>query len=183
MKKASLKHELEGVYVGSGNVFEDLNIPDAEAHDLKVQLAIRLNEIISDSGFSQSEIANRLGMKQPHVSKLTNYKLQGFSAERLMMLLVRLGYSLTIQISSQTQDEACLRVATVAEEVVPTVSEFDRHEKYAATWHHVSSGHSVASPPARNIDQDSEEYYGAPVGTSIERLTARFAHAHGVRPQ
>jgi predicted XRE-type DNA-binding protein len=111
MIKKSSKNSL-GVYEGSGNIFEDLNIPDAAENELKAQLAMQLNQVIESLQCSQSEVAKRLGVKQPQVSLIANYKLQGFSAERLMQFLVSLGRSLTIQISAESVQQPRIEVVT-----------------------------------------------------------------------
>jgi predicted XRE-type DNA-binding protein len=74
---------------GSGNVFADLGLPDAEERQTKLRLAYALNAVIERTRLGQAAAA-RLGLNQPKVSALRNYKLEGFSAERLMTLLTAL---------------------------------------------------------------------------------------------
>ena len=50
---------------GSGNVYADLNVPDADAMLLKAQLATKIGEIIQARGWSQQQAAKVLGMTQP----------------------------------------------------------------------------------------------------------------------
>src|SRR3972149_1119964 len=73
----------EVVVAGSGNVFRDLGFADSEDRKLRVQLAVRLNELIDEQRLSQAAVAKRFGVPQPHVSDLRNYKLSRFSSERL----------------------------------------------------------------------------------------------------
>ena len=72
----------EVVEAGSGNVFEDLGFADAGERRLKVQLAMRVNELIKGLGLTQAKAAKLFGIPQPHVSELANYKLSRFSSER-----------------------------------------------------------------------------------------------------
>ena len=74
----------ETVEMGSGNVFADLGLPDADERRLRVQLATRLNDLLKAEGLTQAAAAKRLGIAQPHVSELKNYKLGRFSSERLL---------------------------------------------------------------------------------------------------
>lgn len=74
----------ETVEMGSGNVFADLGLPDADERHLRVQLATRLNDLLKAEGLTQAAAAKRLGIAQPHVSELKNYKLGRFSSERLL---------------------------------------------------------------------------------------------------
>lgn len=83
---------------GSGNVFADLGYPDAKERQLKVALAIRLNEALKSRQLRQAGIAALLGIPQPHVSDLLNFKLNRFSVERLMAFLAILGHDVEIVI-------------------------------------------------------------------------------------
>ncbi len=83
---------------GSGNVFEDLGFPDAEERRTKLWLAFTLNDILSNMRLSQKEAAMRLGINQPKISALKNYKLDGFSVARLMDFLTALSYDIDIVI-------------------------------------------------------------------------------------
>ena len=69
---------------GSSNVFADLGLPDADERNLRTKLAVRLNELIQSEGLTRTLVAKRLGITQPHVSELKNYKLARFSSERLL---------------------------------------------------------------------------------------------------
>jgi predicted XRE-type DNA-binding protein len=82
----------------SGNVFADLGLPDAEENKTKLVLALRLNERIKALGLKQAEIAKRLGIAQPNVSALTNYRLDNFSSEKLMEFFNSLGYDVDVLI-------------------------------------------------------------------------------------
>ena len=71
---------------GSTNVFEDLGYPDAAERQAKLRLAYALNQVLDARRLSQADAAKVLGVAQPKVSALQNYKLAGFSVERLMNL-------------------------------------------------------------------------------------------------
>jgi predicted XRE-type DNA-binding protein len=86
------------VEVGSGNVFRDLGRPDAEERQLKVQMAMRVNALLADTGMTQAQMASRLGIPQPHVSDLINYKLNRFSVDRLIHFATLLGRDVDIVI-------------------------------------------------------------------------------------
>ncbi len=75
---------MEMVEPGSGNVFADLGLPDSDERQLRVQLAMRLNALLKAEGLTQAAAAKILGIAQPHVSELRNYKLNRFSSERLL---------------------------------------------------------------------------------------------------
>ena len=98
---------------GSDNVLADLGIENAEELSTKVQLAVAINRIIHGRRLKQAEIAACLGTPQPKVSALMNYKLDGFSVERLMHFLTALGRDVEIRIrkAPRSREEGRIRVA------------------------------------------------------------------------
>lgn len=72
-------------------------VPDV-IHDgsAKATLASKLNELLDANGLSQSAAAQLLGMPQPKVSAIRNYKLRGISLERLMQALLALNQQVEI---------------------------------------------------------------------------------------
>ena len=87
------------VEVGSSNVFKDLGLADADERKLKVQLAMRVNELIAGKAYTQAQVAALFGLAQPHVSELVNYRLNRFSSERLMHFMTLLDRDVQIVIS------------------------------------------------------------------------------------
>lgn len=83
---------------GSGNVFADLDRPDAEAHLLKAKLVTRIDAIIRQRGLTQVAAAKLLGLSQPDVSRLLRGNFREFSVERLLRLLIALGRDVEIVI-------------------------------------------------------------------------------------
>jgi predicted XRE-type DNA-binding protein len=93
----------EAIVESSGNVFADLGFKDAEARQTKVRLAAAINGIISRRGRTQAEAARQLGISQPKVSALLNYRLEGFSVERLMHFLTALDQDVEIVIRDKSR--------------------------------------------------------------------------------
>ena len=83
---------------GSGNVFADLGLPDADAHIVKAELVSRIEDIVSQRGMTQTEAARLLGLSQPDVSKLLRGDFRQYSLERLFRLLTTLGRDIEIVI-------------------------------------------------------------------------------------
>ena len=82
----------------SGNVFADLGLKNAAEKKTKIRLAVTINNILEKTHLSQAQAAERLGINQPKISALANYRLQGFSVERLMHFLNALGCEVEIVI-------------------------------------------------------------------------------------
>jgi predicted XRE-type DNA-binding protein len=66
--------------------------------DPRVRLASCVNELMVRSEMTQRVAAERLGMPQPKVSAIRNYRLKGISLERLLEALVALDQSITISV-------------------------------------------------------------------------------------
>jgi predicted XRE-type DNA-binding protein len=88
----------------SGNVFADLELPDADEHLLKAQLAVQIRRFIEQKGWTQSEAAEIIGLDQPKVSSLLRGRLAGFSVDRLLNILNRLGHNVEVRISAKEHD-------------------------------------------------------------------------------
>jgi predicted XRE-type DNA-binding protein len=88
----------ERIIPGSGNVFADMGLPDAVELDTKARLGAAICRIVERRKLTQIEVAAALGINQPKVSALLHYKLEGFSAERLMRFLTALGHDVEIVI-------------------------------------------------------------------------------------
>ena len=82
----------------SGNAFADLGLADAEEKETKVRLAVAINQIIENMAVSQTAAAELLNINQPKISALVNYRLSGFSVERLIQFLNALGCDVEILI-------------------------------------------------------------------------------------
>jgi predicted XRE-type DNA-binding protein len=102
------------VVPSSGNVFADLGLPNAEEKQTKVRLAVAINQIIESRKLSQVAAARRLKVNQPKVSALSNYRLEGFSVERLMNLLTALDRDVDIVIRRKPRSRKAGRIAVRA---------------------------------------------------------------------
>ncbi|MXY48422.1 MAG: XRE family transcriptional regulator [Gemmatimonadetes bacterium] len=108
MKSQSVKIER-----GSGNVFADLGLPDAETHLLKAELVTRIDRIIRQRRLKQVEAAKLLGLSQPDVSRLMRGDFREYSIDRLLRLLTTLGRDVKIVIrESDTGRPGRLSVGT-----------------------------------------------------------------------
>jgi len=84
--------------IGSGNVFKDLGIPNAEEHLVKAHLVFKINAIMKDRGLMQAEAGDLLGITQPDVSKMLRGDFKQFSVERLLRFLVALNQDVEIVV-------------------------------------------------------------------------------------
>ena len=99
---------------GSGNVFADLGLPEAKEMQTKLRLAYAINEIVESRRLTQANAAELLGIPQPRISALKNYKLEGFSVERLMTFLTALDRDVEISIRKRTSSRVPAKITVVA---------------------------------------------------------------------
>lgn len=59
---------------------------------LKANMMIAIRSIIESKDWNQSDAARELGVSQPRISNLKNGKIDKFSVDMLMDLLVKLGF-------------------------------------------------------------------------------------------
>jgi predicted XRE-type DNA-binding protein len=95
---ATRESRKQSVTPSSGNVFADLRLPNASEKQTKVRLAVAINQIIQDQHLSQGAAARRLKINQPKISALSDYRVEGFSVERLMNFLTALDRDVDIVI-------------------------------------------------------------------------------------
>ena len=100
------KIETETVDIGSGDVLVDLGFPDADERRLRVELAMRINELIAAHRLTQVRAAKLFGIPQPHVSELKHYKLNRFSSERLLRFVTLLDRDVEIIIRPKAKGHA-----------------------------------------------------------------------------
>jgi predicted XRE-type DNA-binding protein len=101
------------VIEGTTNVFNDLGLPDAAERQTKTRLAYVLNEIIKSRKLKQVEVAQLLNLPQPKVSALKNYRLDGFSVERLLEILTALNQDIEILIRPRSDHMKAGRISVL----------------------------------------------------------------------
>lgn len=82
----------------SGNVFEDLGVPESAEALAKSEIVARIAAIIEKRGLTQAKAGALLEVSQADVSDLVRGKLKGFSTERLLRFLNALGQDVEIVI-------------------------------------------------------------------------------------
>ncbi len=96
---------------GSGNVFADLGLEDADELFARAQIGFHVFKLIENKGLKQREAAELLGIAQPDVSHLMNGRFDRFTTDKLLSFLRRLEYKVSIRISPHQQGEPFQHVA------------------------------------------------------------------------
>ncbi|MBK5959523.1 XRE family transcriptional regulator [Rhodoplanes elegans] len=113
-RKAEKREADATITRGTGNVFADLGFEDAEERQTKLRLAHAINQVIARKRLTQAAAAEKLGINQPKISALANYRLGGYSVERLMTFLTALDQDVEIVIRTKPRSRAAGRISVVA---------------------------------------------------------------------
>ena len=107
-------HLVDGVEVhrGSGNVFADLGLADAEKLKIKTGLVVEIRKAMRSRGLTQQEAAKLMGITQPKVSDMMRGDFSNLSERKLMDCLNRLGYDIEIKVRPATEPVGHLTLAT-----------------------------------------------------------------------
>ena len=110
------KEDQIAIEASSGNVFEDLGLPDAGERLAKAELARVIRNIVKDKNWTQRRAADVLGIAPPDVSDLMRGKLARFSQERLERFLNALGMDVHIRVGPRAagKKQASVTVELVA---------------------------------------------------------------------
>jgi predicted XRE-type DNA-binding protein len=115
-KKPTTKVSTTKVTRSSGNIFADIGLANASEHELKARIVLTLDRTIRAMGLTQSAAAKRIGIAQPDLSKIIRGNFSGFSLERLLGAVTKLGNDVEIKIktrrSAQAGHEGRMRLVT-----------------------------------------------------------------------
>jgi len=102
------------ITLGSGNVFQDLGLPDAEERLVKASLALEIERIIDQRKLTQRAAGKLMGIDKPKVSHIIRGRLEGYSTERLMGFLTALGRDIEIVVRKAPRSRRQGRLKVVA---------------------------------------------------------------------
>src|SRR6266404_2457252 len=111
MKKTKNNDNRPEFEEGSGNVFADLGLDDADERFTRAKLGFHVYQLLTDRKLKQREIAELLAVKQPEVSHLLNGHFSRFTTDKLLDFLRRLDRKVTIHIGPHRPGEPYQQVA------------------------------------------------------------------------
>ncbi len=95
-----MKEEIK-CYEGSGNVFADIGLKDADELFARAQIGVEVLKILKDRKLKQREIGELLGIKQTEVSHLVNGRFSRFSEGKLLAFLKKLDRKVMLVINQE----------------------------------------------------------------------------------
>jgi predicted XRE-type DNA-binding protein len=87
------------IYHGSGNVFADIGLKDADELFARAQIGIEVLKILKDRKLKQREIAKLLDIRQSEVSHLMRAQFHRFSEGKLLGFLKKLDREVMLVIT------------------------------------------------------------------------------------
>jgi predicted XRE-type DNA-binding protein len=107
------KRLIDGIEIqrSTGNVYADLDLPDAEKLKIKTGLVIEIRKAMRQLGLTQQETAKRMGITQPKVSAMMRGDFSNLSERKLMDCLNRLGYDIEIKVKPASKPIGHLMLA------------------------------------------------------------------------
>ncbi len=99
------------VHQGSGNVFKDLGFPNPEEAQFKSGLVALIGRQIRARKLTQVQAGKILGVGQPKVSDMLQGHFHGYSVERLLGFLQRLGKDVEIRVRDSHERLGHLRLS------------------------------------------------------------------------
>lgn len=104
----------DSITPSGGNVFADLDLPDADDRLAKAELARQIGAIIRQRRLTQKAAADILGTDQPKMSALLSGRLAGFSLERLAHFLTLLGKDVEIVVREKPSTRPIGRLSVLS---------------------------------------------------------------------
>lgn len=83
---------------GSGNVFRDLGIPDADRDPLRALLAAQIIGVLDDRKLTVRAAHEMTGFAAADFSRIRRVKLGRFTIDRLMSILAGLGQEVEVTV-------------------------------------------------------------------------------------
>ena len=83
---------------GSGNVYRDLERPDADVRQTKAILAANIISVLDERGWSTRKAEEMTGIDHSEFSRIRRPRLQRFTIDRLITVLNRLSQRVDVEI-------------------------------------------------------------------------------------
>jgi predicted XRE-type DNA-binding protein len=84
---------------GSGNVFRDLRLPDADREQLRALLAVQIIGVLDDRKLTVRAAQEITGIAAGDFSRIRNANLGRFTIDRLMTILSGLGQEVEVSVN------------------------------------------------------------------------------------
>lgn len=93
-----MKKEKLELIRGSGNIYQDFNVADADTRQLKALLAAEIIKKLDKDGISVRRAQSITGIDAGDFSRVRNVDFRRISIERLMAMINKLGSRVEVQV-------------------------------------------------------------------------------------
>ncbi|MBX3650380.1 MAG: XRE family transcriptional regulator [Burkholderiales bacterium] len=93
-----MKKELLEIVRGSGNIYRDFDVPDADVRQLKAILAAEIIKTLDKKGLSVRKAQSLTGIDAGDFSRVRNADFRRISIERLMAMINGLGSRVEVAV-------------------------------------------------------------------------------------
>jgi len=90
---------------GSGNVFVDLGLPDAELEQLRAILAAEIGKTLAADKLTVRAAEQLTGIAAADFSRIRQSRLKSFTIDRLMTILDRLNRRVQVSVTVYPRDQ------------------------------------------------------------------------------
>ena len=94
-----MKKETLQLIRGSGNIYQDMGVPDADVRQLKAILATEIIKTLDKKGLSVRKAQSLTGIDAGDFSRIRNADFRRMSVERLMTIINRLGSRVEVAVT------------------------------------------------------------------------------------
>ena len=98
---------------GTGNVFADTGLPDAEREQLRAILAAEIGKSLADDSLSVRDAERITGVAAADFSRIRRARLKGFTIDRLMTILDRLNRDVHVSVSVSLRSSTAQSYSTL----------------------------------------------------------------------
>jgi predicted XRE-type DNA-binding protein len=96
---------------GSGNVFRDLGLPNADLEQARAILAAKIIGVLDDNELTSRQAHELTGVSEADFSRIRNVKLQRFTIDRLMTILNKLGQDVDTEFDVHSRRQSAAAAA------------------------------------------------------------------------
>lgn len=107
MSKKNIEADIE---IGTGNVFEQLDLANPEERLRKARLMNVINAAMKRKGLSQKDAAEATGLDQSDISRIQHGRGSRYSTDRLLNVLARLGIDVEMTQRHSKRGEIVIEV-------------------------------------------------------------------------
>ena len=82
----------------SGNLFEDMDVPNADNMKVRAELIIEIKRIMEKEGWNQTEAAKHFGVTRTRLNDALRGRLEKMTIDRLVMMLAAVGHHVHVLV-------------------------------------------------------------------------------------